>query len=188
VKEHPVDVWTVDLDRTGPILLSPDEQTRAARFRFEADRRHWTQARSALRRILATYLGIGPRELRFTLGPHGKPSTPGIEFNLSHARNQAMIAVSHAIPVGIDIEAIRDHVEMDKLLSRIGETEVRGSKPQLFHVWTRREARTKALGAPLMEMPPADVIAVDIRAPEGFAASVALVNRAPVVRYCVGPE
>ena len=105
-----------------------------------------------------------------------------MRFNLSHARGRAMIAVSERVPVGIDIEAIRE-IQIDKLLRRIGETCVQGTKEQLFQVWTRREARTKALGSPLMEIPPANVIAVDLMAPRGFAASVALVGYIPSIRH-----
>jgi 4'-phosphopantetheinyl transferase len=188
VDAHAVDVWIVELDKHRPAVLTPEEQDRAARFRFEADRRHWTNARCALRAVLSRYVGTPPEDIRFTLGPHGKPATEGIEFNLSHARNWAAIAVSHTIPVGIDIESIRDNVEIDKLLRRIGETQTEGPKEHLFHLWTRREARTKALGSPLMEIPPPDVVATDIVAPAGFAASVALIHRAPQVSYCGGAE
>jgi 4'-phosphopantetheinyl transferase len=188
VDSHAVDVWIVELDKPRPAVLSPEEQSRAARFRFEADRRHWSNAHSALRAILSRYVGTPPEDIPFTFGPHGKPATEGVEFNLSHARNWAAIAVSYAIPVGIDIESIRDNVEIDKLLRRIGETQTQGPKEHLFHIWTRREARTKALGSPLMEIPPADVVATDIVAPAGLAASVALINRAPQVSYCGGAE
>jgi len=185
---HAVDVWLFELDKPRPAVLTAEEQARAARFRFEADRRHWSNAHCALRAILSKYVRTPPEDIRFTLGPHGKPATEGIEFNLSHARNWGAIAVSHTISVGIDIESIRDNVEIDKLLRRIGEIQTQGTKEHLFHVWTRREARTKALGSPLMEIPPADVVATDIIAPAGFAASVALVNRTPQVRYCGGAE
>jgi len=188
VDPHAVDVWMVELDKPRPAVLTPEERARAARFRFEADRRHWSNARCALRVILSRYVGTLPEGIRFTFGPHGKPATEGIEFNLSHARNWGAIAVSYTIPVGIDIESIRDNVEMDVLLRRIGETQIHGPKEHLFQIWTRREARTKALGCPLMEIPPADVIATDIVAPAGFAASVALINRAPQVSYCGGAE
>jgi 4'-phosphopantetheinyl transferase len=188
VDSHPVDVWIVELDKPRPLVLTPEEQSRAARFRFEADQRHWTNARCALRAILARYVGTPPQDIRFTFGQHGKPGAEGIEFNLSHARNWAAVAVSQVIPVGIDIESIRDNVEIGKLLRRIGETQTQGPKEHLFHVWTRREARTKALGSPLMEIPRLDVVATDIVAPAGFAASVALINRAPQVSYCGGAE
>jgi 4'-phosphopantetheinyl transferase len=178
-----VDVWSIALDEPRPRLLTPDEQARADRFRFERDRIHWANAHSALRAILSRYLKADPLDLRFEIGPHGKPSLAGLEFNLSHSGGWAMIAVSQSAPVGIDIEAIRPHVEIAKLLERIGETELEGSQAELFQRWARREAKTKALGAPLMEIPTADLRVVDLEAPEGFAAALAMLNGDPVVRY-----
>lgn len=188
MNSHSVDVWTIHLDSARRVILTPEEQARAARFRFEGDRLHWTHARSALREILGAYVATPPEAIQFTYGPNGKPSTRGIEFNLSHARNRAMIAVSRDVPVGIDIESIRENVEIGKLLGRIGETETAGSTEQLFQRWTRREARTKALGWSLMELPPPNVIAIDLEAPPGFAASAALVDHLPSVHYCGRPE
>jgi hypothetical protein len=75
-------------------------------------------------------------------------------------------------------------VDIAKLLARIGEPGLEGSTEELFHAWTRREARTKALGLPLMEIPGEGVRAIDIEAPAGFAASVALVGFDPVVHRC----
>ena len=182
----PVDIWTIPLDDPRPIVLAPDEQTRAARFRFERDRTHWAHARSALRCVLAGYLDLPAGDLQFCYGEHGKPSLEGgseIEFNISHSRNFALIAVTRGVPVGIDIESIRENVDIAKLLHRIGETELTGTKRELFHVWTRREARTKVLGGPLLEIPTADLRVLDITAPEGFAASVALEGLEPLPRH-----
>ena len=53
----------------------------------------------------------------------------------------------------------------------------------LYQAWTRREAKTKATGGALFDEPSADTCAVDITAPAGYAASVALVEREPFVRY-----
>ena len=151
-----VDVWLVSLDTDGEIILSPDEEFRAARFRFEADRTRWTRARSALRAILADRTGAPAVEIRFDLGPHGKPALvggAGIEFSLSHAGSWAMIAVTQGVPVGVDIERIREKLNIAALLERLGETDARGSPADLFGVWTRREAKTKALGGALMDAP-----------------------------------
>ena len=178
-----MDVWTVGLDLARPSWLTEEESGRAARFHFERDRLRWANARSALRAVLGGQLGVEPLDVRFTFGEHGKPAVAGVEFNISHSREWAMIAVAGAIPVGIDIEAIREDVEIAKLLARIGEPGLKGSAKELFHAWTRREAKTKALGMPLMEIPEGDVRAIDIEAPVGFAASVALVGFSPVVRH-----
>ncbi len=178
-----MDVWTVPLDEPREQLLSPAEQARASRFRFERDRLRWTHAHSALRAILADYLKTPPLEIAFTLGVHGKPATEGLEFNLSHAGAWAMIAVCDGTPVGVDVELIRANVEMAALLRRIGETEVDGPLAELFQVWTRREARIKAVGGALMDDPEGDFRVIDLIAPAGYAASLALLGLDPEVNY-----
>lgn len=181
--ETVVEVWTIALDTPRAAILTDEERSRAARFRFERDRLRWTNARSALRAVLGHHLKAAPLDLRFTFGPHGKPSVRGVEFNISHSRGWAMIALSGTVPVGIDIEEIREDVDIAKLLLRLGEPGHAGSPVELFHAWTRREAKTKALGLPLMELPRVDVRAIDVAAPPGFAASVAMVGCDPLVRH-----
>jgi 4'-phosphopantetheinyl transferase len=182
----PVDLWTVSLTSPSPNHLSEDEIARANRFKFEEDRIRWTRARSALRVILSRYAGDDPIRLAFIYGKHGKPALlpfANIEFNLSHAGDWAMVAVTHSIPVGVDIERIRTNVDMAPLLRRLGETNLPDTTQQLYQVWTRREAKSKAVGGALFDKPPDNVCSIDIIAPEGYAASVALAGYEPNHRY-----
>jgi 4'-phosphopantetheinyl transferase len=181
-----VDLWTIPLTRESPTHLSEDEVARAKHFRFEEDRVRWIRARSWLRLILSRYAGDDPARLVFRYGKHGKPSLlpfTEIEFNLSHAGDWAMIAVAQSVPVGVDIERVRANVDMAALLRRLGETDLPQGEPELYQVWTRREARTKAEGGPLFTKPADDTRAIDVAAPTGYTASVALVGHEPVVRY-----
>jgi len=183
---HPVDVWTVALEPPRAVILSDDEQVRANRFVFERDRTAWAQSRTILRCILASYAGVPPAALVFAYGEHGKPSLPAhpdLQFNLSHAGGFAMVAVTAGCSVGVDLEAVRPSVDIGSLLRRLGETGLPEDRNALYQVWTRREARTKALCAPLMKEPVGDLRLVDLRAPAGFAASLALVGADPGVRY-----
>jgi 4'-phosphopantetheinyl transferase len=189
-----VDLWTVSLTTPSPDHLSEDEIARANRFKFESDRIRWTRARSTLRLILSRYVGDDPARLAFIYGEHGKPALlpfSDVEFNLSHSGDRAMIAVSRSIPVGVDIERIRPGVDMVPLLHRLGEiniaeTELPEQTRQLYQVWTRREAKSKAAGGALFDKPSDNVCAIDVAAPAGYAASVALVGYEPEVRYCGG--
>ena len=181
-----VDLWTVSLKKPSPGHLSEDEIARANRFKFEDDRIRWTRARSALRVILSRYAGDDPGRLAFIYGKHGKPALlpfSDIEFNLSHAGDWAMIAVTRSIPVGVDIERIRPDVDMVPLLERLGETDLPQTTQELHQVWTRREAKSKATGGALFDKPSDHVYAIDIAAPQGYAASVALAGYQPDVRY-----
>src|SRR5437870_13267184 len=72
-----IDIWRVRLDEPAKPgveanVLSPDENARAARFKFEKDRLHFIRCRSALRILLASYVAAAPQELRFEYGPSGK--------------------------------------------------------------------------------------------------------------------
>jgi 4'-phosphopantetheinyl transferase len=184
-----VDVWLISLESGGETVLSPDEEIRAARFRFESDRTHWIRARSALRLILSHSTGIPPGQIRFSLGPHGKPALAdergdtAIEFSLSHAGTWAMVAVTRGVPVGIDIERIRDNVNMAALLQRLGESlPDTQTSLSLFNAWTRREAMSKAVGGALLDAPTADLRTCHLDAPEGYSAALALVGQNPRIR------
>jgi phosphopantetheinyl transferase len=172
-------------------LLSEDELLRAARFHFEADRVRWVRARASLRMILASYADVPAREVRFATGTHGKPFLVdrsgvrrGVEFSLSHSGKWAMVAVTENVPVGIDIERIRENVDMAALLRRLGEKDLPEGRTSLFNAWARREAMTKALGGALMEAPLGDLRPCHLSAPTGYVAALALVGHHPEVRYC----
>ena len=185
-----VDVWLISLERDAEIVLSADEQLRAARFRFDLDRERWIRAHSALRLILARITGIPAAQLQFALGPHGKPSVANggdVEFNLSHSGSWAMIAVTRGVPVGVDIEHIRENVNMTALLERLGEANLPDSQPDLYRAWTRREATSKAAGGALFDRPDADFRVCDLDAPPGYSATLALIGRAPRVRLHDSP-
>jgi 4'-phosphopantetheinyl transferase len=180
----PVDLWTIPLREPRPALLSEDEAERASRFRFEEDRVRWTRARSALRTILSRYAGDAPEALRFVYGAHGKPAlslAADIEFNLSHAGDWALIAVAKSVPVGVDIERRRPNIDMAALLRRLGETVLPDT--DLYKAWTRREARSKAAGGALFDPTPPGICVVDLEAPEGYAATIALRGWTPEVSF-----
>lgn len=93
-------------------LLSPDEQVRAARYRFDLPRRRFVAARVGLRRLLSRYLSLeDPRALVFHSGPQGKPflDTPAhrwLRFNLTHTGDLALCAVACERDVGVDVEQL----------------------------------------------------------------------------------
>src|SRR5947209_6191932 len=99
-------VWAAHLDETSfdPDLLSPDERERAARFRFERDRRRYECRRHLLRVLLGRYLRENPGTLRFHYGPQGKPELTGcaLQFNLSHSDAHALFAFAQT-EVGVDL-------------------------------------------------------------------------------------
>jgi len=183
----PVDVWMVDLDCECDLFLTADEEQRAARLRLELHRVRWARARTALRKILSLRLACGPLDFRFQIGAHGKPFLEdGPRFNLSHSGQWAAIAVASAAEVGIDIEQLRERVDMAELLGRLGETDLPDSRPALFQRWARREAASKTTGGALFSSVDARVRVVNLNAPAGYVAAVGMLGFEPEPVYCGG--
>ena len=124
-----IHVWRATLDLpTSHITslyasLSPDEQARANRFRFDKPREHFIAARGLLRAILSRYLHVPPNQLEFCYSPHGKPSLITSEkhtlnFNLSHSEGLGLYAVSYAQSIGIDLEHVHPVSDMEQLVER----------------------------------------------------------------------
>jgi 4'-phosphopantetheinyl transferase len=184
---RPVDIWMLNLDCDRPIVLTPDEEKRAARLHRELDRVRWARARTALREILSSHLRCDPLELMFETGAHGKPFIEGgPQFNLSHSGQWVAIAVASVAEVGIDIEQIREQVNIARLLERLGENDLPESRAALFQRWARREAASKTTGGALFEAVDARVRVTDLKAPEGYAAAVGMVDFEPGPVYLGG--
>jgi 4'-phosphopantetheinyl transferase len=139
-------------------LLDQAERDRAARFVFDRDRRRFVLSHAWLRLVLGRFLDRPARSLRFATANRGKPHLVDppldLRFNLSHAGERALIAVTLGREVGVDIEAMRD-VDVAALARRFfaaGETDALLALPEaeqraaFLRCWTRKEAFIKALG------------------------------------------
>ena len=160
-----VHVWRVGLDASPECVgawrqtRTDDERARADRFRLEPLRRRYTAGRGRLRALLSRYVGLPPAEVALDSGPHGKPAlanpATGIEFNLSHSGEVALIALSRRRAVGVDVEGTERQVAWDQVASRFfspRERQALGALPEgqrrtaFFRCWTRKEAYVKATG------------------------------------------
>ncbi len=157
-----VHVWSVDLCAAAagpPRWLAPREVERAKRFVHASDARRYARAHLALRAIIGAYLGCNPGLLRFAEQAHGKPrlhsSTTGLQFNLSHSGDQALLAIGAADELGVDIEAVRADLPGPELaaavlcaeeLERISQLPANAQAEPFIVCWTRKEACLKALG------------------------------------------
>ncbi len=171
--EHPelrraeAHVWRIRLERPSASVrrlrgeLSTDEQERAARFHFEADQLRFIVSHAALRQILGAYVDRPPRDLNFAYGPKDKPRLVDecggreVRFNLSHSSDVALVAVTGAREVGVDVERIRGLADRERLARRFfspQEVAVLEGLPSesrdlaFFTCWTRKEAYLKGLG------------------------------------------
>lgn len=165
-----VHLWRCSLDLPSASLedahavLSPDEIDRARRYRFTRDRQRFVAARSFLRRTLAEYLSIGPREISFVYEPFGKPRLSHdvmdeiVEFNLSHSGGLAVLAVTRGVAVGVDVEQVLHVSEWRGIASRffsayenatLSRAGLETRDVAFYRCWTRKEAFLKALGSGL---------------------------------------
>jgi len=166
LRDGEVDVWQAALAQPAEKvarlaqILSEDELERAQRFYFEKDRTHFMVARGFLRCTLAAYLGVRPERLCFKYNAFGKPSLAlprisWLRFNLSHAGEIALLAVTAGREIGIDVELIRPGMAEESIPERLfsqSEVDLLRSLPQehqdngFFDCWTRKEAFVKAKG------------------------------------------
>lgn len=140
-------LWRLDLTSvpSGRVWLDDDERQRAESFHFDHDRRRFLAGRILLRDVLARYCNCDPGAIRFEYGPHGKPSVPGVEFNLSHADDLGLLALRRGGPIGVDLERVDRPLEHLATANKYFSREE--ARPEtFFHIWTRREAILKAFG------------------------------------------
>jgi len=145
-------------------LLSDDERKRADRFCFADDRRRFIVARGTLRIILGRSLDMPAERIEIAEGPQGKPyvvrsgRSKGIQFNLSHADDLALVAVGWEREVGVDVERVRGNIPCTALARRFFAPEEVAALQALpprervaafFRCWTRKEAYLKAIGVGL---------------------------------------
>lgn len=211
-----IHLWRASLDlpeRRAAALaasLSADELARVERYREPRDRRRYAAARGLLRDLLSRYTRTPPADLRLEYGPRGKPAvacTPGsppLHFNLSHSGALAIYAVTRGARVGLDLERVRPVPHAERIAGRVfPPTELRewlalpeaGRLDGFFSRWTRLEALAKLHGGGVWwlvehggSIPEAEQISViDLEAPEGFRAAVAVDGRPRAVREMGSP-
>jgi 4'-phosphopantetheinyl transferase len=142
-------------------LLSTDERERAGRFHFDRDRQHFCAARGILRTLLAAYLTTRPLDISFVYSDKGKPALAppyaesGLNFNVSHSGEAALLGFVQSSRIGVDVEKIRNDFDSAAIAGRFFSPHEREQLSRLpsdqrhrafFHCWTLKEAFIKALG------------------------------------------
>ena len=160
---HALDLWLLDLDNAPDAVtsvLDGKERQRAAAFVNQLDAARFAAARGYLRTLLAASLDCRPQDIEFVYGEWGKPSLApicarSIAFNLAHSRSKALVAITQAESVGVDIEAVRPIEDWRDLAER---TFVPAERRRLFALpepvqldgffstWAQKEAVIKFWG------------------------------------------
>ncbi len=166
ISENIIHVWHSNVSSAKGWLdtleqyLVPDEVARSKKFQFQHDQERFIISRGILRVLIGGYLEMDPKQIEFIYGPHGKPELKDrqqkkLHFNLSHANETTLYAITLGQAVGIDVERITDVDELFQVAGRFfshEEKEKLGSLPSneyqelFFTYWTRKEAYLKALG------------------------------------------
>lgn len=155
-----VDVWLGQFSTQNAVnhhILSPDEIKRAKRFIDPVICERFIIGRVMLRQVISQYINIPPEDIAFIYGTKGKPHILNhpIHFNLSHAHDQLLLAVSLDKVIGVDIEYKRP---MDNMAT-VAQMNFSAYEQSIFfnlpdsqkvdvfyQLWTRKEAYIKAVG------------------------------------------
>jgi 4'-phosphopantetheinyl transferase len=200
-----VDVWWARRDNASSSLVNLLDETERQRwqaYRREEDRDRFLVGCAVAKAAVAQVTGADPVQVRFDRTcpqcgkPHGKPSTKGAEFSVSHSGGKIVVAVTESVPVGVDVEEIRETRDSAALAAYVlAETE---SSDGFFTTWARKEAVTKATGdglrVPFREvvvtapsaapglvswpypLPPSTVTLFDLDPGPGYAAALAVLD------------
>lgn len=175
-----IEVWitdpsaatTADRERWLAEWLAPDERARVSDARSVSRRGEIVVGRALLRSALAAELGGGasPASFHFVTDPGGRPAlaregqpaaAAALDFSVAHTRGLAVCAVARGGRVGVDAEyrARRtDPLAIARRFFSAGDAHaVEAADPsaraeRFLERWTLREAYTKVLGTPLLEL------------------------------------
>lgn len=179
LEQHAIHLWGIELDGSPSCLerckgwLDDVERQRAARFVREDTRQRYVLAHGGLRAVLSRYLEVAPDVVAMDRSATGKPfltkeqqDQSAITFNLSHSHDRALIAVSKAQEVGVDLEFVRPEVEVAKLSERwftrsehaaIMQATEEQRATSFFRYWVVKEALLKAQGIGLQGLPDCEI-------------------------------
>jgi len=183
MEDRTIHVWGFSLDGSLSFVeqcrswLSEDERGRAARFIRQQDQLRFVLAHGGLRAVLARYTGLDPSALTFQLGSTGKPAfldgrapQHPLRFNLSHSHGRMLVAVAREQDVGVDLELMRDKVEVVKLAERFYAPSERDrvislSGPdqaqRFYRYWVAKEAVLKGQGVGLLSLQQCEIVTSD---------------------------
>jgi 4'-phosphopantetheinyl transferase len=155
---YPGDLESEGVEQACAAALSGGERERAARFRFEQNRREYLATQALARAALSHSHPLPPEAWRFPTNPYGKPAAEpecGLRFNLSNCAGLAVCLVAREAEVGVDVEA---HARADEIAALAPEVFSRREQEQLhalrgadradraLSLWTLKEAYIKARG------------------------------------------
>jgi len=159
-----VEAWFCELVRSAASIdamracLAPAELARAARFGQPVLRDRYIVGRATLRHLLGARLALAPERVDIQRGHRGRPHVPGaggLDFNLSHTGDHALIGIVATGRIGVDIEHEARQLNVEgvarKFMAPAEQAMLAAQKPDLqrrtlLRLWTCKEAMSKATG------------------------------------------
>ena len=158
----------LDLTKVSPtkatsfeVYLDETEQQKLQKITVEAKRHAFVVCRFVAKQLIGEFFGLDPLTLRFQYTERGKPyvNVPGVEFNISHSGDYALIGVSHH-KIGVDIEKMKPNRNFKGLAEAVlsederrwvfgGSNQVSPHEEMIkrfYQLWTLKEARLKCDG------------------------------------------
>ena len=138
--------------------LSPAEHVRAMRFGRESLRRRYVIGRASLRKALGDTLSLLPATVPIVRGVRGRPRLDGIagvDFNISHTDDVALIGIARSWRIGVDIERADREVNADGLARKfltpaeqatLAPLAAEERRQRFLRYWTCKEAMSQATG------------------------------------------
>lgn len=139
-------------------ILSPEEDARWRRFKFERNRRESLTTRALVRNALSHIHPVPPHAWRFTVNQYGKPAVEpdcGLRFNTSNSVGLVVCLLAESAEVGVDVEPF---TRAEVMLEVAREVFSKAERAQLealptekkldraISLWTLKEAYIKARG------------------------------------------
>jgi 4'-phosphopantetheinyl transferase len=144
-------VWKIDETTETlrqQVYLDEQDEKYFQSFGSESRKKHWLSYRLILQELLET------KKIKIIYDEYGKPAMPDFKghFSVSHSGDFAAAILSHDLPVGIDIERIRERIERvaerflsSEELDQTGDTD----RLEKLHVcWGAKESLYKLYGKP----------------------------------------
>jgi 4'-phosphopantetheinyl transferase len=165
LKKSEIHLWKICLSNSSAerlfSWLCSAEQEKAKGFKTDILSHRYIVAHAAMRNILSKYFGNSATSLDLIQALNQKPlirqsqNYLDLHFSLSHSHEVAILAVSQACIIGVDIEHIRPISNVTQIAKRFFATSEyerlkQSSNAQqlilFFKIWTAKEAFLKAQG------------------------------------------
>lgn len=139
-------------------MLSNAEIVRAERFGTPLLRSRYISGRATLRMLLARWLDVEPADVPLARGSRGRPHVDvanAPDFNVSHTRDAAIIAIATSARIGVDLERRDRDVDAGRLARKFLTSRERtgmeglsadAGREHFLRLWTCKEAMSKATG------------------------------------------